>query len=231
MKKILFIFIIVGLAYTYAQKKNLFLDEKDMFKKVIETEEDNDKILKRSDIVNQIYREENAELIRKAEEKRLADFKNSYSYKRDLEAMTMALYHEARGENTKGIEFVADVIINRTLSKKFWKNGKMVKNFPDNIPEVIKNCEFSFYCDGKSDAMPSAWQKNRVRNIAEERILARLFYKKPALTNAFFYHTTAVNGGWFKDVFSKKFASQYRKIIVGNHIFYEAYSGTKLASL
>ena len=70
-----------------------------------------------------------------------------------LMCVAMAVYFEARGEPTAGQIAVAHVIQNRIEDPRY----------PDNACDVVKQgyywngipirnkCQFSFYCDGKSD--------------------------------------------------------------------------------
>jgi len=69
--------------------------------------------------------------------------------------MAQNIYFEARGEPIKGQLAVGNVVLNRVKSKKY----------PNTVCEVIKQaridpirgtpikhkCQFSWYCDGKSD--------------------------------------------------------------------------------
>ena len=72
----------------------------------------------------------------------------------DVHCLAEYIYHEARGESTAGKMAVALVTLNRVKDKRF----------PDTICSVVKqtkfypsgridlhSCQFSWYCDGKSD--------------------------------------------------------------------------------
>ena len=99
--------------------------------------------------------------------------------RQEAECLALNIYHEARSERTAGMWAVADVTINRVKSIQFpnticgvVKQGKVyeswkTKRFP-NLPdsERIYNpargmCQFSWYCDGKSDepTEPDSWQR------------------------------------------------------------------------
>ena len=70
-----------------------------------------------------------------------------------LMCVAVAIYFEARGEPVEGQIAVAQVIRNRIEDPRY----------PDNACDVVKQgyywngnpirnmCQFSFYCDGKSD--------------------------------------------------------------------------------
>ncbi len=108
---------------------------------------------------------------------------------RDIECLALNLYHEARSERTAGMWAVGDVTLNRVKSIQFpnsvcevVKQGPVyeswkTKRFPD-LPdeERIYNpkkgmCQFSWYCDGKSDepTEPDSWQRAQI--IAKNMLL------------------------------------------------------------
>lgn len=125
------------------------------------------------------------------------------------------MYFEARSESTAGQIAVANVVLNRKNSDAF----------PDTICEVVyegphyessqgkmipyKNrCQFSWYCDGKSDKVSNQ------NKYDELYILANFVYKnKIDLTDgALFYHADYVEPEWAK-----------RMIVtakIDTHIFY-----------
>lgn len=120
--------------------------------------------------------------------------------------LTEALYFEARGENTKGIFAVAEVILNRVDSRRF----------PNSVCGVINQgtgklyqCQFTYTCDGLAENIrePRAWR--RVGKVA--RLM--LDGAPRALTKgATHYHTRAVDPRW-ASVFS-------RVSTIGDHYFY-----------
>lgn len=76
------------------------------------------------------------------------------NHQRELKYLAEAIYFEARGELTAGQIAVGQVILNRVKSNRF----------PNTIEEVVHQrgwskkhrkfvCQFSYYCDGKSDIM------------------------------------------------------------------------------
>ena len=104
--------------------------------------------------------------------------------RQEAECLALNIYHEARSERTAGMWAVADVTINRVKSIQFpnticevvhqgpvyesWKTARF-----DHLPEseriynpVKGMCQFSWYCDGKSDepTEPDSWQ--RAQDIA-----------------------------------------------------------------
>ena len=128
--------------------------------------------------------------------------------------LTEALYHEARGETITGLVAVAEVILNRVDSRYY----------PDTVCEVVEQgieyaplCQFSYKCDGLSDAMA----RGEARTLMEKIAWVMLSGKPRILTGkATHYHTNAVNPGWA--------ARLVRTARIGDHIFYRR--GTELSS-
>ena len=127
--------------------------------------------------------------------------------------LALNIYYEARGSNLADKAAVADVVLNRVKDTRY----------PNTVCEVVKQglqhadgsmkrnkCQFSWYCDGKSDnpldkdrwfeAQMIAWgivELNKYRGITE---------------GATHYHATYVSPRWAKSL----------QIVgrIGAHIFY-----------
>ena len=131
-----------------------------------------------------------------------------------LVCLALNVYFEARNQPLQGQMAVAEVVMNRVVSMKF----------PDTVCEVIEEgptyswqpdfpirnkCQFSWYCDGKSD-MPmevDAWETALV--VAKD-ILAN---RPMVLKGATHYHAITVDPKWAK---TKTFI-----IRIGDHLFYK----------
>ncbi|TNC74996.1 cell wall hydrolase [Rubellimicrobium roseum] len=117
-----------------------------------------------------------------------------------------AIYHEARGESLTGQIAVAEVVLNRRDSGRY----------PATVCGVVEQgsgqrnmCQFSFYCDGLSDAVADdgAW------DIAGRIARAMLDGAPRLLTDgAMFYHTRTVSPYWADDF--------TRTAAIGAHLFY-----------
>ena len=117
-----------------------------------------------------------------------------------LLCLSLALYHEARGENHQGQLMVAAVIVNRVVSDRF----------PDDMCEVVMQPrQFSFVRKGKIPTPKDAKAWKAAHSLAE-RILTDTRILPPTIADH--YHTTRVNPVWRKDLNKLK--------RVGNHIFY-----------
>ena len=73
-----------------------------------------------------------------------------------LTCLAVGIYFEARGEKTAGMAAVANVVINRVHDPRWpdtpcevLSEGPTLK-WDANAP-LRDRCQFSFYCDGKSD--------------------------------------------------------------------------------
>ena len=135
--------------------------------------------------------------------------------------LALNVYHEARSENLAGMYAVSDVVLNRVQDTRF----------PDTICDVIyqaqlsewhlergkkvplrNKCQFSWYCDGRSD-MPTdidAWYQSRL--IANQMIRQQLL--RGITEGATHYHADYVDPSW-----RKSFHSTGR---IGSHVFYRA---------
>jgi len=123
----------------------------------------------------------------------------------DFNCLVQAVYFEAGQEIPEGQRAVAYVILNRVADPRF----------PKTVCDVVhdqnpKGCQFSWWCDGKSDATPDAdrWAtaKQAVNDVLDD------VYGDPT-KGALFYHARFVRPRW-----SKKMV---RTAIIGGHIFYE----------
>ena len=125
-----------------------------------------------------------------------------------LVCLAMNVYHEARGEPVIGQYAVAQVVMNRVHSDRF----------PDDICKVIHQgfhkgrhkCQFSWYCDGKSDKAYDelAWARSLI--VADNVFSGRVLDVTSGSTH---YHALSVKPYWSKEF---KITATY-----GSHRFYE----------
>jgi spore germination cell wall hydrolase CwlJ-like protein len=136
----------------------------------------------------------------------------------ELRCLALNIYHEARSESAKGQEAVAAVTLNRVESK----------SFPNSVCKVVKQggqkrhrCQFSWWCDGRSDrpSEPAAWE--RALELGRESLLG---LRDDPTDGALYYHADHVRPSW-----SRKLQRTAR---IGDHIFYRPAStrSVKLAS-
>lgn len=125
----------------------------------------------------------------------------------ELECLALNIYHEARGEPPEGQLAVAQVVLNRASDRRF----------PNHVCDVVKDggeemryrCQFSWWCDGRSDK-PSdfaAWQQSRRAASA-----ALSGHATDPTFGALWYHADYVRPGWAE--------TMTRMTSIGSHIFY-----------
>lgn len=126
--------------------------------------------------------------------------------------LAQAIYHEARGETREGQLAVANVIINRAMSKKY--PSTICGVVFQNADKGRYKCQFTFACDGRSDMgrERSAW--NRSIKMAEDAFYEFQRGERPGVVpnSVLFYHTTAVAPKW-SHTFNRVAA-------IGSHVFY-----------
>lgn len=129
-----------------------------------------------------------------------------------LACIAMAVYFEARSEPIAGQLAVAQVVINRTMSDRFPDTPCEVvtQGAVNKAGQPIRNrCQFSFWCDGKKEAIHNheAWR------TAEEVASAALAATLDITEGATFYHTPDVSPSWRH--------GKIKTVQLGHHIFYK----------
>jgi len=128
--------------------------------------------------------------------------------------LALNVYHEAKNQSTIGQIAVAQVTMNRVHDERY----------PDNVCDVVKQgqtykwkrdlpirhkCQFSWYCDGKSDEPKDkqAWQYAIM-------VADGVYYGKVInlIDGATHYHAHYVNPSWAE---TKTYITR-----IGDHIFY-----------
>lgn len=121
--------------------------------------------------------------------------------KNEAYCLAQVIYFEARGEPIAGQIAVAQVTINR-------RNSGI---FPNTICGVVSQkgpCQYSWYCDGKSDSLPTNAQAYRAQLLAN----IILINKPEDITGgALFFHSASINPGWY---------NLEKTVEIGAHVFY-----------
>jgi spore germination cell wall hydrolase CwlJ-like protein len=144
-----------------------------------------------------------------------------YVITQDEHCMALNIYHESRSENLAGKFAVADVVLNRVRDDRYpqtvcgviyqgqhkpsWKD-------PNELVPVRNRCQFSWYCDGKSDEPfdGDAWSESVL--IASQIINENKF--RGLTEGSTHYHTTFISPYW---------APSLQQVgTIGSHIFYRA---------
>ena len=127
--------------------------------------------------------------------------------------MALNIYYEARGSNLADKAAVSDVVLNRVEDTRYPNTVcevvKQGKQYPSG--QMVRNaCQFSWYCDGKSDTPRDQDRWFEAQMIA----WGMLEYEKyrGITEGATHYHATYVNPRWTKDL----------QLVgrIGAHIFY-----------
>ena len=135
-----------------------------------------------------------------------------------VHCMALNIYYETRNSNLADNYAVADVVLNRVEDTRY----------PNTICEVVKEgqqhsdgsmkrnkCQFSWYCDGKSDFPRDRESWKTAQSVAWDIVQWRTF--RGITEGATHYHTGYVNPRWNK---SRKGWSITRIGRIGAHIFY-----------
>jgi len=127
------------------------------------------------------------------------------------------IFFEAGNQSLEGMAAVADVTLNRVQNSRY----------PDTICSVVKQglkyadgtmkrnmCQFSWYCDGKSDKVPSTSDKSWRASLTVANAI--LNNKHRGITSgSTHYHATYVSPNWVNDIGMKRITQ------IGAHIFYK----------
>ena len=123
-----------------------------------------------------------------------------------ITCLARTIYWEAKGANEKDMTAVASVVLNR-----LGHDG-----FPDTICGVVKQgvetkaCQFSWWCDGRSDQVEEAQRYDIAKEIARKALNQQL---KDPTGGALYFHDRNVHPDW---------AKAYRKTAVTTHfLFYK----------
>jgi spore germination cell wall hydrolase CwlJ-like protein len=120
---------------------------------------------------------------------------------RAVEALALAMYHEAKGEGPRGMLAVGWVVLNRMADDRF----------PKSVPEVVyQGCQFSWVCNGRSNRPTerSAWRE-------AQRLARQLLEDPPAdpTRGALWFNAAAIG----HDDLGARVAASTR---IGGHLFY-----------
>lgn len=109
-----------------------------------------------------------------------------------ITCLARSIYWEAKGKSFADMEAVASVVMNRL--------GK--EGFPDTVCKVVKQgseqktCQFSWWCDGRSDQVVEDDQYTIAKEIARKALNKQL----PDRTHgALYFHDRNVKPDWAKE--------------------------------
>ena len=139
-------------------------------------------------------------------------FKNAQAD--EVKCLALNIYHEARNQPLVGKLAVAQVTINRVNHNRFPDSVCAVvrQGFYYNQSPIKNKCQFSWWCDGKSDKPKdkASWQQIQ---ILADKIYTGFFDGIDIVKGATHYHANYVKPYWAKD--------KQKLIKIKNHIFYK----------
>ncbi|MQG93761.1 cell wall hydrolase [Pseudomonas sp. MN1F] len=123
-----------------------------------------------------------------------------------ITCLARTIYWEAKGADAQDMSAVASVVLNRLGHE----------GFPDTICGVVKQgvetkaCQFSWWCDGRSDQVEEAQRYDVAKEIARKALNQQL---KDPTRGALYFHDRNVHPDW---------AKAYRKTAETRHfLFYK----------
>jgi spore germination cell wall hydrolase CwlJ-like protein len=127
------------------------------------------------------------------------------SLKEEQHCLALSIYWEARGEGRRGMIAVGWTVLNRVQSQLFPETPCTVVHQGGEQPP----CQFSWWCDGRSDRPrnPDQWRRSLL--IASELLLD----PPPDPTGgSLFYHSSSIPTPWKQ--------KRIRTVRIGSHVFY-----------
>ena len=126
-----------------------------------------------------------------------------------LMCLALNVYFEARNDSMVGQYAVAQVVMNRVQSSKF----------PNDVCSVVKQsrndgtCQFSWYCDGKSDKPRETYAWAYAQMVAADTLIGQGIDVTDMTQGATHYHANYVRPYWADKL-------EYT-VTYGSHLFYK----------
>jgi spore germination cell wall hydrolase CwlJ-like protein len=139
----------------------------------------------------------------------------NFDYNQQHECLAMNIYHEARGDSVLGQKAVGFVTMNRVNDKRYPNTvcDVVYDAYVDSRGNPIRNkCQFSWYCDGKSDTPRSKDSWRKAKEVATQ-VLYEYGNVQDFTEGSVMYHASYVNPYWAK--------SYERVVRIDTHIFYK----------
>jgi len=126
-----------------------------------------------------------------------------------VNCLALNIYHEAKNQSVVGMVAVAETTMNRVQDERW----------PSTVCEVVKQrrngvCQFSWYCDGKSDRPKIHIPLERHKWIVSIHIAQAVIENgtRPITHGSLWYHSVKVKPYW---------ADAYQQTVqIEDHIFY-----------
>lgn len=119
--------------------------------------------------------------------------------------LALSMYWEAKAEGRRGMRAVGHVVMNRVRDPRF-------PNTPCAVVEEggeQRGCQFSWYCDGRSDVPREAENWRRARVLASELLAGE---HRDITKGALFFHARRLKSPWRVE--------REKTVSIGQHVFY-----------
>jgi len=132
----------------------------------------------------------------------------------EVECLALNIYHEARNQPTAGKLAVAQVTLNRVKHDRFPNTicGVVYQGYYLNNAPIKNKCQFSWWCDGKSDKPKEIESWNYALMLARH-MHEGFFDNIDVVKDATHYHAVYVKPYWTKEKKKVK--------VIADHIFYK----------
>ena len=135
----------------------------------------------------------------------------------EIECLALNIYFEARGEPDAGRLAVGHVVMNRVSDRRY--PGKVCAVVRQGGEKVRNRCQFSWWCDGRSDRPRDrrAWKQSKA-------IATRVYWglSEDITGGALWYHAVYVRPAWRKVLVPAR--------TIGRHIFYRDAAAVRAAA-
>ena len=132
----------------------------------------------------------------------------------EFDCLVLNSYFEARNQSSNGQMAVTNVVLNRMKDNRYPNTAcEVIKQakYHSNGAIVRHKCQFSWFCDGKSDDPKNIKQYQRMLNFSLT-MLSNSYILVDITDGALFYHADYVKPSWAK--------TKHRTTEIGDHIFY-----------
>lgn len=136
-------------------------------------------------------------------------------YEEQHYCLALNIYHEARGDSILGQRAVGYVTLNRVQHATYPTTicDVVYQAHLDSRGNPVRNqCQFSWYCDGRSDTPRDEIKWESVQQVAHQ-VLSNYGVKEDFTDGAIMYHAAYVNPYWARDY--------NRTVRIDTHIFYK----------
>ena len=132
----------------------------------------------------------------------------------EVNCLALNIYHEARNQPTAGKLAVAQVTLNRVKDVRFPNTicGVVYQGYYANNAPIKNKCQFSWWCDGKSDK-PKEIQSWNYALMLARHMHEGFFDNIDVVKDATHYHAVYVNPYWTKEKKKVK--------VIADHVFYK----------